>query len=287
MKRISFLNGKFLPHEKCLIHIEDRGFQFADGIYEVTYFKNSKLIDGVNHINRLFRNLKEINIDHQFSLEYLIDLQVQLFKKNKLTEGFCYLQITRGKTNRQTNIPKGLTPTISATVSPPKIFTLEQFTNGIKVITHDDIRWLRCDIKSVNLIAPSLVNQKAKDQDCDDAIFIRDKVITEATFANVFMVDENDCLITHPADNFILNGITRNRIIAIAKANNIKVEEKKFSLDQLLKAKEVFLTSTTFAVRPVSQINGEKLASFNIKNSPQQNFKIASLLSQKYQEFMI
>ena len=145
---------------------------------------------------------------------------------------------------------------------------------------------MRCDVKAVNLIAPSLVNQKAKDQNCDDAIFIRNDFITEATFSNVFMVDQNECLITHPADHLILCGITRNRIIAIAKEHGLKVVEKKFTLANLLEAKEVFLTSTTFAIRPVSQINGKNLASFNIKKSAQQNFKIASFLSNQYQEFM-
>jgi D-alanine transaminase len=281
MNKISFLNGIFLPHENCLVSIEDRGFQFADGAYEVTLFENNKLIDGENHIIRLFRSLKELNISHNFSLEYLINIQIELFNKNNITKNHtCYLQITRGNHNRIPNCPKNIQPTICAIISPRKIFTEQEFSAGIKVMTHDDIRWQRCDIKTVNLLASTLINQKAKDSNFDDAIYVRDGIITEGTYANIFIVDDKNNLITHPADNNILCGITRNKLIAIAKSLNIKVREKKFTIDELMLAKEVFLTSSSLIIRPVRQINHKIIKDFYDDNS------IASILKKHYQKFI-
>jgi len=281
-QRISYLNGKYLPHDNCLVHIEDRAFQFADGVYEVTLFENNKLIDAQNHLQRIMRSLKELNINHNFSIDSLIEIQLELFRRNKLNSGFCYLQISRGQANRQANFPKDIKPTINATVSEKKIFSAEEFSKGIKVITCEDIRWHRCDIKTVNLLASTLTNQKAKDQGFDDAIFVRDGVVTEATYANVFIVDKKNNLITHPVDNYILCGITRNRIINIALENKINVIEKKFSVDEMSQANEVFLTSSTLKIRPVAQIDETIIFS-----NDHHNLTITKLLNDKYQEFIL
>jgi D-alanine transaminase len=258
MGRISYLNGKFLPHEKCFVHIEDRGFQFADGAYEVTLFENGNLVDGDLHLQRLMRSLRELNIEHNFTIEELKKIQLELFSKNNFSSSaYCYLQITRGVTNRTPWCPKNLKNTIVATVSAKKIISPEEFAKGYTAMTHDDIRWHRCDIKTVNLLASTLINQKAKEAGFDDAIFVRDGVITEATYANVFIVDDKKNLITHPANNHILCGITRNRLIKIAREKNINVIEKKFGIDEMMQACEVFLTSSTLIIRPVFQINGQ------------------------------
>ena len=284
MSRISYLNGEFLPHEKCFVHIEDRGFQFADGAYEVTLFENGKLVDGDLHLQRLMRSLNELNIEHNFTLEELTKIQLELFYKNNFsTSAFCYLQITRGVANRMPSCPKGLKNTIVATVAPKKIISTEEFENGFKVMTHDDIRWHRCDIKTVNLLASTLVNQKAKDAGFDDAIFVRDGVVTEATYANVFIVDDKKNLITHPANNHILQGITRNRLIKIAQKNNINVIEKTFGIEEMMKACEVFLTSSTLIIRPVFQINGQEI--LGKKNASNPSF--SKILSDSYKEFIL
>ncbi len=283
MTRISYLNGKFLPHEQCFVHIEDRGFQFADGAYEVTLFENGKLIDGEFHAKRLMRSLNELNINHSFSVEKILEIQLELFKKNNYQgKATCYIQITRGAFNRVPYCPKNLESTICATVSPRKTVSEDEFKNGFRIMTHDDIRWHRCDIKTVNLLASTLVNQKAKDSGFDDAIFVRNNVVTEATYANVFMVDNNDNLITHPADNNILTGITRNRLIMIAKENNLNVIEKTFGIDEALKAKEVFLTSSSLLIRPVKSINNLLINYIDGGD----NFKIAKLLTNRYNEFI-
>ena len=279
MSRISFLNGQFLPHENCMVHIEDRGFQFADGIYEVTLFKNGRLIDGDPHIERLFRSLREMKIEHNFTKEFITQLQLDLFAKNNMSEGTCYIQITRGMANRVPWVPKNLTPTISATVSLGKKMTEEEFEKGVSIMTHEDIRWKRCDIKSVALFASSFINQKAKDSGFDDAIFVRDGVVTEGTFANAFIVDANDTLITKAADNLILCGITRNRMIAIAKEKGIKVEERNFSVAEMLNAKEVFLTSSSLILRPATKIDGNQIG--NGKAG-----KISRILLEEYKKFI-
>ncbi len=284
MSRISYLNGEFLSHEKCFVHIEDRGFQFADGAYEVTLFENGKLVDGDLHLQRLMRSLNELNIEHNFTLEELTKIQLELFSKNNfLTSAFCYLQITRGVANRMPSCPKGLKNTIVATVAPKKIISTEEFENGYKVMTHDDIRWHRCDIKTVNLLASTLVNQKAKDAGFDDAIFVRDGIVTEATYANVFIVDDKKNLITHPANNHILQGITRNRLIKIAQKININVIEKTFGIEEMMKACEVFLTSSTLIIRPVFQINGQEI--LGKKNASNPSF--SKILSDYYKEFIL
>ncbi len=255
MTRISYLNGQFLKHENCLIHIEDRGFQFADGAYEVTLFKNGKLIDGDAHLERFFRSLHELQINHNFSKEQLIEIQLELFKRNNMAEGTCYMSITRGQHPRTPNCPKEITPTISATVSPHKKVSEEEFERGFTAMTHDDIRWLRCDIKSVALLASTLMNQKAKDNGFNDIIFVRDGIVTEASFANAFIVDKNNVIVTKPADNLILQGITRNRLLKLAQEKGLKTAERNFTLEEMLAAKEVFLTSSSLILRPVVKVN--------------------------------
>ncbi len=282
MNRVSYLNGDFLPHEKCFVHIEDRGFQFADGAYEVTLFENGKLIDGELHLRRLMRSLQELNIKHNFTIEELTKIQLELFAKNNFTtSAFCYLQITRGVANRMPSCPKDLKNTIIATASPKKIISAEEFKNGYKVMTHDDIRWHRCDIKTVNLLASTLINQKAKDAGFDDAIFVRNGVVTEATYANVFIVDSEKNLITHPTNNHILQGITRNRLIKIAQEKNINVIEKTFGVAEMLNACEVFLTSSTLVIRPVFNINGQEISNRKKASNP----SFADILSDSYKKF--
>ncbi len=279
MSRISYLNGEFLPHENCLVHIEDRGFQFADGVYEVTLFKNGKLIDGEPHLERLFRSLREMKIEHNFKKEDLHKMQIELFAKNQMSEGICYLQITRGATNRVPFFPKNLTPTISATVALGKKLTDEEFEKGVSVMTHEDIRWKRCDIKSIALFASSFLNQKAKDLGFDDMIFVRDGVVTEGSFANAFIVDAAGTLVTKGADNLILCGITRNRLIEFAKAAGIKVEERDFGVAELMAAQEVFLTSSSLILRPVTKVDGKVVGTGKAG-------KVARVLSEAYKNFI-
>jgi D-alanine transaminase len=251
---IIYLNGEFKKYEEALIHIEDRGMEFADGVYEVILLNKNKLIDAKPHIQRLFRSLNELEIKIDLTYEKIKEIILDLFDKNNQQTGSVYLQITRGFSERTQLIPKNNTATFFAKTSP-LLSDITQISKPISVITTEDIRWKRCDIKSTALIAGSMAKQKAADLGCDDAIFIKDSMVTEASFANVFMVDNDNNLITRFTDNNILNGITRQRIIDLAQKNNIKLIEKSISYTELLNAKEVFITSSTLLVRPVTKID--------------------------------
>ena len=251
---IIYLNEEFKKYEEAQIHIEDRGMEFADGVYEVILFKSNKLIDSKNHIQRLFRSLDALDIKINLTLEEIEEIIIKLFAKNNQKDGSVYLQITRGFSKRTQIIEKNIKPTIFAKINS-LIGNISKIPNPISVITTEDIRWKRCDIKSIALIAGSMAKQKALDLGCNDAIFIKDSMVMEASFANIFMVDHNDNLITRFTDNAILAGITRKRIINLAKENKITVIEKAFSYSELLNAKEVFVTSSTLLVRPVNKID--------------------------------
>jgi len=254
-KKIVFLNDEFLAYDKAFIHIEDRGFQLADGVYEVILYQNNKLVDFDEHIERLFRSAKEINLKINKSKIEFKEIFLKLFAENNLDSGYIYLQVTRGKHPRIQTQPKDYNPTINAIANPLKIIDQKDLENGFKAITHDDIRWKRCNIKSIALLPSTLLKEKAENENAIEAILTRDGFVTEGSFCNVFIVNDKKQLITRPADNYILEGITRNRVIDLAKKNNIEVIEKKFTKEELLKAKEVFLTSSTLKIRPISKID--------------------------------
>ncbi len=255
MTRISFLNGNFIDHSNAYVHIEDRGMQFADGVYEVILFYKNKLIDNEWHLDRLFRSLGKINIKLDLSYEELSDICFELCKKNKLPNASVYIQITRGATSRNQLIPTGLSPTVIITASPINLTSPDELEKGYSAVILEDIRWQRCDIKSIGLLASSLTKQKAIDMGYSEAIFIRNNVVTECSFSNLFIVDNNDNLVTKNLDNQVLAGITRRRIIGLAKELGVTVIEKPFSGEELLQAKEAFATSTTLLIRPLSKIN--------------------------------
>lgn len=280
-KRISFLNGQFIDHQKAFIHIEDRGFQFGDGVYEVILFNDGKIIDLKWHLERLYRSLGEIKINFAISEIEITRIILELFEKNQLKTGGVYLQVTRGRADsRVPNFPLDITPTFIATIYPldltPKQILQkvinnhsefdQDFASNYNVITHPDLRWLRCDIKSINLLAASMIKQKSSDMGAIDAILIRDDFVTEATFANVFIVDDKGRLVTRGADNFILSGITRNRIINLAKAHHIKIEERKFSYQELINAKEIFLTGSLTLIRPVLMVDKKLIGDGKVGN---------------------
>jgi D-alanine transaminase len=248
-----FLNSKFIDYDNAFVHIDDRGLQFADGIYEVMLLKDNKLIDMQWHIERLFNSLTAIGINLTYTSVQITEICLQLAQLNSITDGMLYMQITRGTTPRNLLITDDLSPTVIITITPLTPST--SIINGIRVMTLEDIRWHRCDIKSTNLLASALSLRKAHDCGYDDAIFIRNNIITEATAANVFLVTNDNILVTKKLDNLILGGITRKRVLHLANELKITNKEEDFSLDELLKAKEIFITSSTKLIRPVFAVN--------------------------------
>ncbi len=254
MSEIVYLNGTFIPKEKAALSPDDRGFIFADGVYEVIKYYNGKPFRFADHLERLKRSLKEIQIGFD-DLGGLENIFRKLLEENKLTEvhSGIYLQITRGANKRVHHFPAEIQPTIYAFAFPLPSFT-EHLENGIKVITKEDIRWLRCDIKSVALLPNTMLYNQAVEAGAGECILIRDGKVTEATHSSVLAV-KNGTVITHPLSNLILPGITRKVILEICAGNKISVEERAFSETELFEMDELMIAGTGSEITPVIQIN--------------------------------
>ncbi len=270
MTRITFLNGQFIEHENAKIHIEDRSIQFADSVYEVILFHKNKLVDGLQHWQRLENSLAKLGMKMPYSIAEFDDYANQLFNSNKLETASIYIQVTRGVCPRSQLIPQDIPQTVIMTVSPFKVPSTD-LNKTTKAMLEPDIRWHMCDVKSTGLLIGSLYKQKAADNGCDDVIMHRDGNITECCFSNIFIVKNNE-LITHPTDNLILAGITRATIIELAKKLNISIIERKFNIAELLNADEVFSTSTTTFVRPIHITNDKIIADGKTGNIAQSLF---------------
>jgi D-alanine transaminase len=256
---IVFINNKFVDEKDAAISPFDRGFLFADGVYESIRSYNGKLFQYKNHIKRLKRSLKEIQINFQ-QTDNLENIIYELIERNKIRGGaIVYIQITRGATiPRKHQFP-------SASVNPTLFVSVQNFSanisekeNGIKVILDKDTRWLRCDIKSVSLLPVILSNQKAKASGAEEAILIRDGLITEGTHTNFFAVKKN-VVFTAPESDFILSGITRKVVLKLCSNFKIKVKEEFIPKNELKSFNEFFITSTQKEITPVVQIDDWKI----------------------------
>ncbi len=264
-QNIVYLNGQYLPVEEATISVMDRGFLFGDGVYEVIPVFGNKLLRLDEHLSRLQNSLNRISLPNPHSNEEWAGIFSGLLKKNDGEDRAVYLQISRGAYAKRdlsinTNLSAEHPPTIFAMVLhviPPDI---EVVSAGISVITVDDFRWNACDIKSTSLIASVMLKQQAGDANVDDAILIRNGVVTEGTASNVFLV-KDDVLITPPTGHKLLPGITRDLVIEIAKNNTILVEEREVKETELYNADEIWMTSSTREIAPVISLNGEIVGS--------------------------
>lgn len=260
MGRIAYVNGRYVPHAEAAVHVEDRGYQFADGVYEVLAVYRGKLIDEPGHIERLDRSLRELRIDCPVTPRVLGVLMRETIRRNRLTDGTIYLQVTRGVASRNHPFPDDAAPALVMTVKAKDLDTLK---GGIptKVITVPDQRWARPDIKSVALLPNCLAQQQAKEAGCYEAWQVdRDGCVTEGTMSNAWIVSAKGELVTRSADgNTILNGITRLAVLDVAKAAKVKLVQRPFTVAEAKKAREAFLTSTTSFVKPVVEIDGRKV----------------------------
>ncbi|MEC1261736.1 D-amino-acid transaminase [Bacillus swezeyi] len=252
-----FFNGRLIERSECAVDIEDRGYQFGDGVYEVIRIYNGSFYTLNEHIARFFKSAAEIGIDLPFSEAELKGELKELIEANQVQDGGLYLQATRGKAPRKHQYEAGLTPQVTAYTFPIQKPEKEQ-QHGVSVITADDLRWLRCDIKSLNLLYNVMIKQKASEASSFEAILIRDGVVTEGTSSNVYAVKQN-VIYTHPATNLILNGITRMKLLELFAKNGWQHKEKAITKDELLSADEVFISSTTAEVIPVTVIDGQKV----------------------------
>lgn len=258
MSRIAYVNGSYVAEADAKVSIFDRGFLFADGVYEVTPIVNGKLVDYDAHMERLDRSLNELSMAWPCSKADMKAMHLELIKQNQLHEGIIYMQVTRGVADRMFNFPK---VTTSSLVAFPQVMLLVDNPNartGVKVITTPDIRWLRRDIKSIMLLAPVLGKQDAYEKGAAEGWMVEDGFVTEGTSSNAYIVKDNT-VITRPLSNRILAGCTRRALFRLSQEHGVKIEERLFTPEEAYEADEAFLTSASQFVMPIVEIDGKRI----------------------------
>jgi D-alanine transaminase len=262
LDQIAYVNGSFVPLSEARISILDRGFLFADGIYEVSAVLDGKLVDNASHLARLQRSVGEIKLALPETLDRIQEIQKELIARNNLRNGMVYLEVTRGAdTGRDFAFPKSeVRPTLIMFTGVKDIVNAEAARTGVNVITVPDIRWARRDIKSVALLAQVLAKQAAAEAGAAEAWMIEDGKVTEGGSSSAFILTQEDVIVTRHNGSEILPGCTRKAVVALAEERQLRVEERPFSVDEVLAAKEAFITSATVFVQPVVSIDGRQIA---------------------------
>jgi D-alanine transaminase len=261
MSRVAYVAGQYLPHPRAAVHIEDRGYQFADGVYEVVSVIGGQLVDQELHLARLHRSLGELRIAAPMSDAALKVVMREVIRRNGVDRGIIYLQITRGQAAREHAFPKVAKPVLVATARRTKAPDPKLGREGISVITIPDIRWQRCDIKSVSLLPNVLGKQAAREAGAYEAWQVdRDGCVTEGTSTNAWIVTGDGAVVTRAADSAILNGVTRLAVLDIMRREGYRLMERPFTVAEAKAAREAFLTSTTADLLPVVRIDGEPVA---------------------------
>ena len=258
MKKTVFLNGEFLPEDEAKVSIFDRGFLFADGVYEGIPVVHGKMMDTTPFLERFDRSLKSLDLPWPMSKEAYLEMLERLIVKNNLQEGLLYTQVTRGVAPRNFEFPKGLTPTCMAFSFEKQILDHPDATEGIKVVTTEDIRWKRRDIKSLMLLGQCVAKEQAVSQGADEGWMVEDGYVTEGTSSSAYIV-KDDVVITRPLSNAILPGIRRRLLLEIAPQHGIVVEQRAFTVEEAYAADEAFLSSATSIVYPIIEIDGRAI----------------------------
>jgi len=259
LSRIVYVNGAFQPEEEARISVFDRGFIFADGIYEVSAVIDGGLVDNDAHLARLERSLREIDLAMPASKEEIVRLQKELIARNDLNEGSVYLQVTRGMADREFQFPKDVKPSLVMFTQSRVMIEDPAAKTGIRLKSVPDIRWARRDIKSVALLAQVLAKQAAAAAGCQEAIMHENGVVTEGGSSSIFIVNEDGQIVTRPNSHAILPGITRQSVIRLAREENLSIEERSFTLDEVFAARECFVTSATSLVKAVVEVDGKMI----------------------------
>ena len=258
MSRIAYVNGRYLPQRAATVHIEDRGYQFSDGVYEVCEVRGGCVIDQRRHLARLKRSLGELDIALPMSETALGIIMRECMRRNRVHDGILYLQITRGVARRDHAFPPpGTHPSVVVTARNIDFAGNERTAaEGLAVITVPDNRWQRVDIKSISLLPNVLAKQAARERGAKEAWFIDGKgQVTEGSSSNAWIVTKGGKVVTRPADNGILRGITRSVLIEVIKAQGLELEERPFTVEEAQGAREAFLTSASQIVMPVVRID--------------------------------
>lgn len=261
MARYAYVNGRYVPHGGAAVHIEDRGFQFADGVYEVVPIMHDRLVDAGPHLDRLERSLTEIGSALPLSRRALELIMRELIRRNGVSDGFIYIQVTRGAAPRDHKFPAGVRPTVVMSTKRTRLHAAARLRAGAKVITIPDIRWARCDIKTIGLLPNCMGKTEAAAAGAYEAWQVdEDGYITEGTSSNAWIVTPDGVLLTPPATSDILRGVTRQTLLRIAEDEGLRFEERRFTVDEAQSAREAFTTSATSFVTPVVQIDDTVVA---------------------------
>ena len=260
MSRIVFLNGSFLPIEEAKVPFMDRGFLFGDGVYEGVGMLDGRLIDNEAHLERLERSLGEVRIANPYSRAEWTALQEELARRNGMTEGFIYFQVTRGVAERDFFFPENAKPTVAMFTQAKAIANAPAAEKGIAVVTVPDQRWQRRDIKSINLLAQVLAKQAAKEAGAQEAWLVEDGFVTEGGSSSAFIVTKAGSIVVRPLSQAILPGITRKSLLRLSQESGIVLEERRFTVEEAYEAGEAFLTSASNFVLPVVSIDGRPVA---------------------------
>jgi D-alanine transaminase len=254
-----YVNGDFKKEDEAKVSVFDRGLLFSDSLYEVTTVINGKLIDFNNHMKRLDRSMTELKFKKLLNHLDILIFHRKLIELNNLKEGMIYLQVTRGVADRSFDMPKDkIEPTVLAFTQEKKIIDSESAKNGIKVMTLDDMRWKRCDIKTTQLLYASMAKTEATEKGFDDAWMLREGYVTEGSSSNAWII-KGKIIMTRQSDNLILSGITRDAIFKCAKDLGYEVVTKNITLQDAQSASEAFITSATAFVMPVVKINASQI----------------------------
>ena len=262
MSRVAYVNGQYVPPGHATVHIEDRGYQFADGVYEVWSVFDGRMADFDGHMTRLHRSLTELRIDIPMTREALTQVLKETIRRNRVKNGIVYLQVTRGTARRDHPFPPPGTPpsvvVTSRSISPVKTDAIAE--KGVAVVTTPDIRWGRCDIKTVGLLPNILAKQIAKDRGAYEAWMVDDMgLVTEGSSTNAWIIDEHGKLRTRDTQANILKGCTRTTLLDILQEEGIELEERAFTVDEAKRAKEAFFTAAGAFVMPAVSIDGVKI----------------------------
>jgi D-alanine transaminase len=256
MSRIAYVNGRYLLHGRAQVHVEDRGYQFADGVYEVVALIGGRMVDEDPHLDRLERSLGQLRIAMPVTRAALKLILREVVRRNRISTGLVYMQITRGVARRDHAFPKNVAPSLVVTAKRIQLASGQAVDAGVRVITIPDIRWQRCDIKSVGLLPNVLGKQRAREEGAYEAWQVaEDGTVTEGTSTNAWIVTKEGELLTRPTSSAILNGITRRTILKLAHEEGLKVRERAFSVAEAKAAREAFISSATSFVTPVTQID--------------------------------
>jgi D-alanine transaminase len=263
MSRVAYVNGRYLPHAHAKVAIEDRGYQFADGVYEVCEVRGGKLVDERRHLARLDRSMRELRIAQPMSFAALGVVLHETVRRNRVIDGIVYVQVTRGAAPRDFQFPSpAVRPSVVVTARAGNPARLEQTAvDGIAVVTVPDIRWQRVDIKSVSLLPNVLAKQAARDKGAREAWLVdKDGFVTEGASSNAWIVSRDGKLLTRAINTGILTGITRTVLLEVIKAQGLKIEERAFTVEEAYAAREAFVTSASQIVMPVVQIDGRPVS---------------------------